>query len=257
MRDIYLIDFENVSSDGLSGIIELAEEDHVIIFYSSNSNRLSMKMHILIGKSACKLNYFEVSVGGKNALDHQISTWLGYLIGTEAADRYYIVSKDMGYKHVANFWAENDGRPKVYCADSIQTAKSSAQTEPKKTEEKQEMLEPVIQAAPKLEEKPAHAGKTAKAAPRQARFTPKKTHSEKPGREHTARKQVGQPQKPEKGQLEQLHALIAPYPGLQENTLRDLIQNNKRQILCNTLRKQLGQEKGLALYNEIKKSAWK
>jgi hypothetical protein len=27
-------------------------------------------------------------------------------------------------------------------------------------------------------------------------------------------------------------------------------------VLCNTLRKQLGQEKGLALYNEIKKLAW-
>ena len=32
---------------------------------------------------------------------------------------------------------------------------------------------------------------------------------------------------------------------------------NKRQVLCNTLRKQLGQEKGLALYNELKKTVWK
>ena len=85
MRDIYPIDFENVASEGLSGITYLSPEDQVIIFYSANSNRLSMKMHILIGKSTCNLNYFEVSVGGKNALDHQISTWLGYLIGTGAA----------------------------------------------------------------------------------------------------------------------------------------------------------------------------
>lgn len=55
---------------------------------------------------------------------------------------------------------------------------------------------------------------------------------------------------------DQLSSLIAPYPKLQENVLRDLIANNKRQVLCNTLRKHLGQEKGLALYNEIKKSAW-
>lgn len=54
-----------------------------------------------------------------------------------------------------------------------------------------------------------------------------------------------------------LRALIAPYPGLQETHLRELIADNKRQVLCNTLRKQLGQEKGLALYNEIKKSAWR
>lgn len=106
MRDIYLIDFENVASEGLSGITYLSPEDQVIIFYSANSNRLSMKMHILIGKSTCNLNYFEVSVGGKNALDHQISTWLGYLIGTGAAERsYYIVSRDMATATWQNFWA--------------------------------------------------------------------------------------------------------------------------------------------------------
>ena len=37
MRDIYLIDFENVASEGLSGITYLAPEDEVIIFYSNNS----------------------------------------------------------------------------------------------------------------------------------------------------------------------------------------------------------------------------
>ena len=42
-----------------------------------------------------------------------------------------------------------------------------------------------------------------------------------------------------------------------DNPFYDNINGNKRQILCNTLRKQLGQEKGLALYNEIKKSAWR
>jgi hypothetical protein len=56
--------------------------------------------------------------------------------------------------------------------------------------------------------------------------------------------------------LDQLGPLLAPYPKLQESALRELILSNKRQVLCNTLRKQLGQEKGLALYNEIKKLAW-
>ena len=123
MRDIYLVDFENVASEGLSGITFLSPEDEVIIFYSNNSNRLSMKMHILIGKSVCQLNYFEVTVGGKNALDHQISTWLGYLVGTKAADRnYYIVSKDMGYKFLASFWTESAMHPSVRCIDTIRAA---------------------------------------------------------------------------------------------------------------------------------------
>jgi hypothetical protein len=36
-----------------------------------------------------------------------------------------------------------------------------------------------------------------------------------------------------------------------------MIIGRKKQILCNSLRKQLGQEKGLAVYSEIKKVAWK
>lgn len=49
MRDIYLIDFENVASEGLSGYLPVPG-GQVIIFYSANSNRLSMKMHILIAR---------------------------------------------------------------------------------------------------------------------------------------------------------------------------------------------------------------
>ena len=85
-------------------------------------------------------------------------------------------------------------------------------------------------------------------------------------RDDTAAKPVGQTKKTEKKpakpktethNLEPLPQLIAPYPQLQESTLRELILSNKRQVLCNTLRKQLGQEKGLALYNEMKKILWK
>ncbi len=493
MRDIYLIDFENVASEGLSGITYLSPEDQVIIFYSANSNRLSMKMHILIGKSTCNLSYFEVSVGGKNALDHQISTWLGYLIGTGAAERsYYIVSRDMGYRHVANFWAVNDGKPRVKCVETIRAAVRlerirqekeatneqpvqevvtltaaemvapvktpevpipvptpeilRAVTEPvlelkaaevkievpmQPTEQAEvlpEQLETVVTPEPEplesLEEpglssnrksyrghtrfrrnrgkghpnpangkheveqakhettaasveKPAEQSDVAERKPEPKSEMPEKKQPEKlssserystsfwekpketkpvelkpekkqefkPIEQKPEKKQEFKPieQKPEKKQetkpvepkseklqepraeknpeaklekprepkqesetmvkpelgkkteskepkveknqetrhklqqkrsgsekprkpaavkqeghnLEQLPHLIAPYPQLQENTLKDLIVANKRQVLCNTLRKQLGQEKGLALYNELKKTVWK
>ncbi|MDD6024142.1 MAG: PIN domain-containing protein [Oscillospiraceae bacterium] len=429
MRDIYLIDFENVASEGLSGITYLSEDDQVIIFYSNNSNRLTMKMHILIGKSVCKLNYFEVSVGGKNALDHQISTWLGYLVGTNAAERnYFIVSRDMGYKHVAAFWANNAARPRVRCIENIRAAtrlerrdgqrrnsrselentpvEASAQTEtplvaaelstapePIPVEEapvpavENIPVEPVVlpEAAPEepmLSEEPAETeGSAVPEEPAEAAAVPESTEipepetepevpeepvmaveapkepdmsageipseeqaaetpvperaaapeemppsgeatepshrpqtdseaaaAEKPAegqkerpsgrsrrdgsRNTTRQRRVKRPenangqngqngqnaqerhhavpeqkkqekqekpaandQKTQKG-LEQLPALIAPYPKLKEASLRELIVSGKKQILCNTLRKQLGQEKGLALYNEIKRAAW-
>ena len=432
MRDIYLIDFENVASEGLSGITYLAPEDEVIIFYSNNSNRLSMKMHILIGKSVCKLDYFEASVGGKNALDHQISTWLGYLIGTGAAERnYYIVSRDMGYKFVASFWADSELKPNVRCVESIRAAgrleRSRQAKEARDAQEKEQRQKPegtvlrlasaqvqqeapeptepeavsqpsgtpeqgqktvsaretAVEAAPAPQEESAHAGivrtepaypgetKPEAAREEQAESEQVYTGQTKPvpersggtetsrGRTYRGRRyhhnhkagapvssemeeaqkqqqnavseqREGKPQtvgvesdverkpqfdgvelkpaekpqpvrsepkpsektqvdtakseqkseekekpaaKPRRSQqrssartkqkLEQeprrveLEALLAPYPGLQEQHLQQLIADNKRQILCNTLRKQLGQEKGLALYNEIKKSAWR
>lgn len=416
MRDIYLIDFENVASEGLSGITYLSEDDQVIIFYSNNSNRLSMKMHILIGKSVCQLDYFEVTVGGKNALDHQISTWLGYLVGTGAAERnYYIVSRDMGYKHVANFWSGRADKPKIRCIDAIKSAgrlernrlqrreaqvvvdqsaedissEMPAAAEPEHiapetvpvqelpaeaiaadlTESTIELCETAVTDAPEMTEfsviqegaepavipeqaeiaesiqiaeaetkqemptqrteetvppmesdspavetveaaEPEEAGtghrngrnnnrrnryqrsrnkrKSAnvqvdgteeaqsadaeKDAKPEGPKEPEKTAEKLKESEKAAEKKPAQPQQnrsrdkareeskidnPKGKSSDQLIALIAPYPKLQAEQLQELIAANKRQVLCNTLRKQLGQEKGLALYNEIKKSAWR
>lgn len=322
MRDIYLIDFENVASEGLSGITYLSEDDQVIIFYSNNSNRISMKMHILIGKSVCKLDYFEILVGGKNALDHQLSTWLGYLIGTGAAERnYYIVSRDMGYRHVANFWAGSALAPSIRCIDSIKVAgklerqklqrEAAEQQEDQKEDQKEEpATEPAAVAEPESEtaELPAEVAAEApvenaqepapesEAPPTEVaeetegaaevvsvmaedgqtepehqeerirsfhnRNRTKKTTTRTRQRSGSSQKgeakQENQEKKSEPRQgLEQLSAMLLPYPTLQENHLRQLIHENKKQILCNTLRKQLGQEKGLALYNDIKKIAWR
>ena len=258
MRDIYLIDFENVASEGLSGITQLDPEDQVVIFFSNNSKSLSMKMHILIGKSVCHLDYFEAAVGGKNALDHQVSTWLGYLIATEAADRnYYIVSRDAGYKYLASFWAEREGAPSIRCVDSVKMAlrlerKQLEAAQRAEGEQTADSPEAELQAAaPEVPEQEEQA-----AAPEQKPQPMKKQAKAKQQNQKRGQNQ----KKLDEGKTQQvpeLSALLAPYPGLPEGRLRELIAENKKQALCNTLRKQLGQEKGLALYNEIKKSAWR
>lgn len=337
MRDIYLIDFENVASDGLSGIASLSPEDQVIIFYSNNSNRLTMKMHILIGKSVCQLRYFEAAVGGKNALDHQIATWLGYLVGTQAAERnYYIVSKDAGYKYVAGFWSDTDPRPSIRCISSIraeleQSQKREAQAvsapaeppvpqpEPAAPQPSETAEQPKAQKKPDAVRQDAHrtdrrnevkkttarrsqrSGSRQKQNPGQALMvvpsTPQAAEPRQAGKPQESRpepmpqetKPMAQEpkaqepkprtqepqeakqdarqapksrssqrsrQKTEEPRKVELGPMLAPYPNLQEQYLQQLIAENKRQALCNTLRKHLGQEKGLALYNEIKKRAW-
>ena len=57
--------------------------------------------------------------------------------------------------------------------------------------------------------------------------------------------------------IEAVSALLQPFPKVNEGRVRELISLSKKQVLCNMLRRQLGQEQGLALYNQIKRAAWK
>lgn len=52
---------------------------------------------------------FKVKTGTKNALDFQLSSYLGMLIGQEQGNaNYYIVSNDKGYDCICEFWKEQD-----------------------------------------------------------------------------------------------------------------------------------------------------
>ena len=116
---IYLIDFENVHYEGLSGILELDKEDKVYIFYSDNGKRLTFDLHVQIINSPAQFFYNKAVVGGKNALDHQLSSYLGYLISHEKAQEFYVVSKDQGYRHLISFWEDTEPDIKISLIDSI------------------------------------------------------------------------------------------------------------------------------------------
>lgn len=100
----YLVDFENVKSKGLSGIDRLSEDDHVIIFYSENSDTISFEMHCMVMQAKANVNYMKVRVGGKNALDFQLSTLLGYLVAQETNTHIFIISNDRGFDKLHDFW---------------------------------------------------------------------------------------------------------------------------------------------------------
>ncbi len=100
----YLIDFENVKSKGLTGIELLSPEDKVIIFYSENSDTISFEMHRKVMTSVADIEYLKVRVGGKNALDFQLSTLLGYLLAKELYSHIFIISGDKGFDKLHDFW---------------------------------------------------------------------------------------------------------------------------------------------------------
>ncbi len=101
---VYMIDYENVKTGGLNGISRLTGSDRVIIFYSENANRLTFDLHQRLMASTAQIEYREVSVGGHNALDFQLVTYLGYLIAQEPNGQYLIISNDRGFEYVVNFW---------------------------------------------------------------------------------------------------------------------------------------------------------
>lgn len=101
---VYLIDFENVTSAGISGIQRLTKEDKVYIFYTVNASNMSFAAHMNLLSSPAEVIYYNVTSGGKNALDFQLASFLGYLISKGEDKDFYIISNDKGYDHVKNFW---------------------------------------------------------------------------------------------------------------------------------------------------------
>ena len=104
---IYLIDFENVTSAGISGIQKLTKDDKVYIFYTVNASNMSFAAHMNLLSSPAEVIYYNVASGGKNALDFQLSSFLGYLISRGEDKDFCIISNDRGYDHVKSFWEKS------------------------------------------------------------------------------------------------------------------------------------------------------
>ena len=104
---VYLVDFENVTSAGISGIQRLTKEDKVYIFYTVNAANMSFAAHLNLLSSPAEIIYYNVASGGKNALDFQLSSFLGYLISKGEEKDFCIISNDKGYEYVRTFWEKN------------------------------------------------------------------------------------------------------------------------------------------------------
>ena len=135
----YLVDFENVKIDGLKDMKGVGEGDSMIIFYSENCK--SITLDVIDSIMALKLDYssFKVKVGSKNALDFQLTSYLGYLIGKYGSDAvYHIVSEDKGFAFVADFWKKQNINVDCISLKNPAPAKKNeaVKAEPKKTEAK-------------------------------------------------------------------------------------------------------------------------
>lgn len=103
----FLIDFENVRTEGIKDFQGVQKGDSIIVFYSENCKTVTLDILNKIFDLGLKYKGFCVKVGTKNALDFQLTSYLGYLIGQETPDAcYHIVSEDRGFEAAVNFWQE-------------------------------------------------------------------------------------------------------------------------------------------------------
>ena len=100
---IYLIDYENVHYSGLNGLEKLTEISTVIIFYTQNAESIPIPFFQKFAECKAKIEFYRVECGEKNALDFQLSTFLGYILGEDKNADCHIISNDKGYEFVRNF----------------------------------------------------------------------------------------------------------------------------------------------------------
>ncbi len=135
----YLIDYENVGSDGLSGCKNLTETDHILIFFTKNARRIDMSE--IADHGSAELQMVEVPAG-KQSTDIHIGSYLGYLAGIHEnkSCKVVIISKDTDYDKVIRFWELKTGikasRMQRIQASGGQKTTKKQEPQPKKTKSK-------------------------------------------------------------------------------------------------------------------------
>lgn len=122
----YLIDYENVGSDGLSGCEKLGKTDHIIIFFTKNAKKIDMSE--IADHGEAELDMKEVPAG-KQSADIHIGSYLGYIIGINKGRdcSIVIISKDTDFDNVIKFWKKETG-VKLSRAQQIKVSTPKATT---------------------------------------------------------------------------------------------------------------------------------
>ena len=125
MDKYYLVDYENTGVGGLAGCGALTEEDRIILFFTKNASKIDMSAITDTGGALLKM--IEVPAG-KQSVDMHISSYLGYLIASQAAREYVVVSRDTDFDNVIRFWT---ARSSVTVSRQAQISPDDPAEEPK------------------------------------------------------------------------------------------------------------------------------
>lgn len=133
----YFIDYENVNGAGISETSIMQQGDRVEIFYSDSCKNVSLEIIEQLSQKGIGIGAYGVATGAKNALDFQLSTYLGYSVAIDRNASFVIVSKDTGFDKVVDFWKSRKvsiSRVDTTASKPKAEAAKTAKTKTKKTE---------------------------------------------------------------------------------------------------------------------------
>ncbi|MCI8887278.1 MAG: hypothetical protein HFG70_04250 [Hungatella sp.] len=102
-RKVYLVDTENVGTAWKELLPQKNSKDMIILFYTEHSPGISYSDLNIIREYPSSFDMI-LCYPGKNGLDFQMVSYLGYLIKTAPKTEYIIVSNDTGFDSVVKFW---------------------------------------------------------------------------------------------------------------------------------------------------------
>lgn len=108
-RKIYLVDTENVGFAWKHLLEHISSTDKIILFYTENTPYLSY-LDLAYLQSLCDKFTLEKCYTGKNALDFQLVSYMGYHMKSSTKAQFIIVSNDSGYDSVIQYWLDKERR---------------------------------------------------------------------------------------------------------------------------------------------------
>lgn len=105
-RTTYLIDSENVNDAWVRLLPQLEHRDRIIIFYTENSPHFTVESARVITEYKDRDLTWKKCFAGRNALDFQLVSQMGYIISKYPQDSYAIMSNDTGFDAAVKYWIQ-------------------------------------------------------------------------------------------------------------------------------------------------------
>ncbi len=108
-KKVYLVDTENIGSAWIKLLELVTKQDDLILFYTEHSPAVSYQDLQKVLEYTDRFEFIHC-YAGRNGLDFQLVTYLGFLLKSAPKTDYVVVSNDMGFDTVIKFWTERDKR---------------------------------------------------------------------------------------------------------------------------------------------------